>query len=313
MEKYEKIINEQQQEISRLKSELAGLFSFFSEMESGIASQDILEFTSSNIYFIELLEQFVSSGPHNSKLSVAKEMGIAQGRLYDLINGKRALTSDHLDAIKKALKLDEVSFTTLKDLADQDRNRKKEFKKIILDRVTKQTSPERSRLTKIKKEERKFINSWLHYSILSLFEMDGFIGTREWIANKVETDLDEVNSVIDSLIEMGHITEENGELVYTFVESSMSYATPEDNKSNFQKLTMGQINKAVEVYNKLNIPFENQEKAGYGGYFLVGDKSRVQKANRMMDEAVIKIARYLSEGKKDQLLSLSFQIAPIGE
>lgn len=311
IQKLQKIIKEQKHKIDSLEAEISRLFAFFSEMEVNIATSDLLKFTSSNSYFSDLVNEFVSKKRNNSKLMVASKLGMTQGRLYELINGTRSLTDDHLSKITTVLDLTLDQESKLRQLVLEDRIRKKDFKSIVQEKVDNQTSAKRSKMQRLKGDQKKDIDSWLHYAILTIFDIDGLIPTREWIADQLKTNQSTIDPVIDSLISMGHLNEKDGKLIYTFIESSMSNANSGDMKENFQKITLGQIDKAVEKYKEMNIPFENQTEASFGGFFFSGDKDKLKKGTRMLEESLVKIAKYMGDSKKDKLYSVSYQLTPL--
>ena len=305
-------VDELEEEVKRLKREITELFHFFSELEVDIAFQDLMGFTSSNKYFKNLLNSFISESKNRSKLQVSKEMGVSQGRLYEIINGKRAITDRTFKEIKNVLSLSEDQYLKLEFLIKKDKESKKKFKHLLSEKLSNQLSPERAKMKKTTTKSRKHLSSWMHFAILSIFKIKDIVPTREWIAKKLAIDIEVINPIIDSLLEAECLKEESGVLEYSFFKRSFSNASSDEERENFKNITIGQIHKALEAYESYNLPFENRDKLKYGGYFFTGDSSRLEQAGKMLDESLAKIANYLSEGdNNDQLYSMSYQLVPL--
>lgn len=306
-------IKELENQVAELTSELHSLKKFYSEIEVDLPSSNLPSSGSSDQLFSKLVNHYIQGHKSRSKYRVAKLMGITHGRLYELMNGKRALSDDHLSVAQKVLALDQEDMERLRARLGEERELKVKLEKLVKEKLQKNVDFQGPRLVRLKKEEKEHINHWMHYAILALFELEGLSPTRTGIAQCLNTPQAEVDIIIDQLVHAGSLIEKDGTLLYNFSPATMSYEDDGDRKENFKKLTLGQIDKARKVYLELNIPFENSFEAGYSGFFFAGDKSKTVTAARMLEESNIKIAKFLAEGKKDCLFSLSFQLAPLNK
>lgn len=307
----EERIQELENKVEALTNQLHQLKKFYSEIEVDLISSSLPSSASSDQIFCKLVNNYIQGHKSRSKYRVAKLMKITHGRLYELMNGKRALTDDHVEIAHKALALNQDELSELSTQLEQERQLKLRLKKLVEEKLKKSDANKEYKLVCLKSEDKDHINHWMHYAILSLFELENLSPTREGIADCLNTSRDEVNVIIDQLLKANSLIEIDGKLIYNFSPATMSYADDGDRKENFKKLTLGQIDKAKEVYLELNIPFENNLEAGYSGFFFAGDKSKTVAAARMLEESNIKVAKFLAEGKKDCLFSLSFQLAPL--
>jgi transcriptional regulator with XRE-family HTH domain/uncharacterized coiled-coil protein SlyX len=308
------VIKDQQKQINELEKDIQNLINYFAETEianeSIIADNPELE-TRPNKLFSRYVERFVEANTGQSKIKVAKAMKISQGRLYELINGKRQLTDLHLQAAQLAMGLTEDEFISLKELCESERKKKKMLKKAMVDRINKLLTEKKNVLPKLNTASKSYINSWLHFAVLSVFKLDNFVATREWIAAKLNVTEEELGPVIDSLIDMKALSENDGVLEYKFHNGAISYSDSDDSKEKVRNIDLGQIEKAVAKYNELNLPYENTGKAGFGGFYFAGDSAKLKQANKMYIDSCIKISNYLSSDKKDKIYSFTYQLCPL--
>lgn len=80
-------------------------------------------------YFLSLIEKFLQNNPKASKLQLAQRLKISQGRLYDLINGKRLISKDVQHKIGEVLELTLEEVNCLEQLDLEDRRARKDEKK----------------------------------------------------------------------------------------------------------------------------------------------------------------------------------------
>ncbi len=80
-------------------------------------------------YFHELIKEHLNKNPKSSKLQLAQKLKISQGRLYDLINGKRAISENILNRLSQILLLTDDELKKLAELTHLDRISKKNSKK----------------------------------------------------------------------------------------------------------------------------------------------------------------------------------------
>lgn len=80
-------------------------------------------------YFKQLIADYLVRFPKSSKLQLAQKLKISQGRLYDLINGKRLISSTILQKMVEIMELTSEQTHTLCQLCEQDRQSKKSERK----------------------------------------------------------------------------------------------------------------------------------------------------------------------------------------
>lgn len=116
-QRLEEIEREREELIKRIKS----LPSYEYPSETNISGR----------FFLKLIEEHLEKHPKSSKLQVAQQLSISQGRLYDLINGKRMISTEIQARIAEKLGLNEEQKITLQRKCLEDREQKKEARKKI--------------------------------------------------------------------------------------------------------------------------------------------------------------------------------------
>lgn len=81
-------------------------------------------------FFKQLITDYLVRFPKSSKLQLAQKLKISQGRLYDLINGKRLISSTILQKMIEVMELTSEQSHTLCKLCEQDRQKKKTDRRI---------------------------------------------------------------------------------------------------------------------------------------------------------------------------------------
>ena len=82
-------------------------------------------------YFHLLIKEHLQKYPKASKLQLAQKLKISQGRLYDLINGKRAISENILNRLSEIMLLSQEEKQKLAELTLIDRINRKNAKNEI--------------------------------------------------------------------------------------------------------------------------------------------------------------------------------------
>lgn len=290
-------------EIQRLKSENNEVFRLLSEFQSKASLESCNLLSQSHILFQNIIDDALKSNKSLSKLRISKEMGISQGRLYELLNGKRLLTEFHLEEIAKFFQLENEVIQKLSNAVEEDRKRIKQIKSNITKAVNQSLTDNLNKVVILEKPDN--FSSWLYYALLTFVGMPSFDQSRNSMYREFNVPQEEIDIVIDCLVENKFLIEDGDKLLTNTDQSTIC-----NKGQDRRKVTISHIEQTLNVYKSLEIPGKDSSIGIFNGFFVVGDHNRAKKAGEMLDEAIIKVAKYLGSGEKNTVYSLTSQIAP---
>lgn len=302
-QKLRQIIKAQEEKILKLETRLKDTYSFFSAFDAEISSIEFVEKFQSPKIFSIYLNEFLESNPKMSKLRISKALNISNARLYEYLNGSRLLTHTILDNVANLFELSSTHVETLKFLITQDRNYKKVAKEMVTKRI--------NNLSKKKSGPLKegHISSWLHYAILALFELKEFKNNRNWIVSKLGITSEQFEAAVEDLKQVGYLSRSGEEIQISMLEDH--YVSPSESKESVKEMTISQLEKLIETYKNLNLPYENNEKAAFTSYYVTTTKDKIEDAQKMLESSFAQVGQFLEDSTKEELYTLSFQLAPL--
>lgn len=312
MNDHELQIQRLQDQINFLEKRLQSVFSFYSTFDVEFSSIDSKNFFHSAAFFSDLIQKYLIKNPKKSKFQIAQLLEISNSRLYEFLKGERLLTPHLVDKIKILLEMDDFQFEQLNSLLVQDRKNKKEAKKKITHALNN-SSPGHKKKTK--GLSTGGLNSWLHYAIIALLSLKDRHFTKEEMQKKLNVSSQELNKAIKHLEKIGLLDSSSGESSINLIEDYFmaSSLNEKDIKNDVRAMTLDHHHKVKEVYESLNLPFENNHNAAYVVCYVATDKNKIDDAQKMLETSFVNIGQFLEEGKKEDLYALSFQLIPLSK
>lgn len=133
------------------------------------------------------------ANPHYSLRAFARDIGLHPATLSQIMKGKRSLPFKDSDHVSKKLNL------SPKEVAL--------FKESLLNSPDAETSSGEDTKVLLEEAHYKIIAEWEHYALLELFNLEGFKGTSEEIAKRLDLTPTRTNVVLQNLLRAGLIVE----------------------------------------------------------------------------------------------------------
>ncbi len=151
----------------------------------------------------------------------------------------------------------------------------------------------------------------MHYAVLSLFDLKDFVNNRDWMASKLNITRENLDNVIKDLEKIGYLN--SSHLASTVNMAKNFYISPSVSKESVQKMTVSQLEKLIETYKHLNLPYENNNEAAFTSYYVATSKDKIEDAHKMLEASFAQVGQFLeeSEKKKKKLYTISYQIIPL--
>ncbi len=185
-----------------------------------------------------------SKNPAYSMRSFARDLGLSQSFLSQVLNKKRKLSDEAGLVISEKLKLRGIRRNLFVNLVRCEKISDPQGKRILEAEIEKLLQ----RQTNFKPLAEDVFNAvadWHYFAILELTVLKGFKSDLLWISKKLKIPLVEVKMAIECLLRMGLLTKVNG----TFVKTEKNYIfenVPSKAIRKHHRDTLGLAHKALE-------------------------------------------------------------------
>lgn len=232
----------------------------------------------------ELVQQWTTikgKNPNYSLRAFAKKLDVPHSALSEILNGKRKLTKKMATRILFNLKL--VS-------SEQERILK------ILDESTEYST--------LELQSFQAISHWEHLAVLGLFKLKDFKSDITWMAKRLGITIKKVDTVIDTLLSVGLVSEDNGKFKR---KTSSQLNTPTQIKDKgLRQFAIESLEKAIE-----SLKEDPVEKRDFTTVSLTVNKKDIPKAKKMLEEFRYKFDQEIETVPGEELYKLVLGFYPV--
>jgi uncharacterized protein (TIGR02147 family) len=220
----------------------------------------------------------------------AQQIGVSSGRLSELLSGKRRLTSEIAQRISSRLVLTPAERQELLKFVREDKNE-----------AGKERLPE---FSEISDDVFYAIADWQHFAILSLMETDGFEGTPEWVAERLNITKAQARESIERLQRLRLIVVQNGK----WSRHNPNISTGTDVESIALKISHRQsIEQAIACLDE--VPLELRDITSMT---MAVDIKRIKEVKAMIKRFRHEVCAFLESGdSKDEVYNINIQLVPV--
>lgn len=251
-------------------------------------------------YYVCYLENYLKNAqinnPQFSLRAFAKKLEMSAGSLSEILNGKRALSSENAKKIIDKLKVEgEEEVLFLKSV---------EYSQVKISSLLKKQKDQKIHYLEDNYINYKIMMEWEHYAILAFFDHPDFSSDLDVIATKFNLNPERVNEVLSNLSKAGLI-QRKGNMYF---------------KGNFDDVAFDVVNKTDSLYkirrNVIKLAYDkfstiNQENSHYASRTLSVSPQNLNRAMTLMDEFVDTLNVLLGDGDIHDVYKFSMQLYPL--
>lgn len=249
-------------------------------------------------YYLAKLREGLSlkqrNNPHYSLRAYARDIGIHPATLSQIINGKRPLPQKDSEQVAKKLNLSPKEVSIFIESLNKDKSS-----------LTKLDDDDDAKVL-LNESYYKIIAEWEHYALLELFNVKGFRGTREEIAEKLDLTLNRTDVVINNLLVTGLLVRaDDGSFakVYDDVRTTEDITNQALRDSHKETLLMG-AEKLDSIATELR---------DFSSSTLAIDMKNLPKAKLLIREFRKKMALLAEDGDREEIYQIAVQFYPLSK
>lgn len=251
--------------------------------------------------YVLLKEEFKKRQAQNPRYSLrafAQTIGIASGRLSEILSNKRSLTLPMGRKIAERLHFTQEErdyFLSCIESHFEDIERAKQALKEENKPLTFQSIP-----------DKKFslMSDWYHLAILSAFELNDFQSSIQWLSNRLGIPRDDLEEAIVEL-EGLDLLDRSNECSWELKIENLK--TTDDTESKvireYHKKSLTRIIERLES--------SEVEDRDLSAMTMAIDKSKLPIAKKMIREFRRDLCKVLESGSKEEVYSLNIQLTPM--
>lgn len=250
-----------------------------------------------------LRHEFKSRYQRNSRYSLrafARDLGISEPRLSDLLKGRNGLSQISAQKIANRLGMNQAQsdFFWLLVVSKNSRSlMKRENARLKLKKLRSQ-----SKMKPLSDEVFKIVGSWYHMAILELTYTSGFKSDTKWIADKLGISEADATDAIARLREFGLLRlNHEGKLEATEDFSEIETNLPSPVIQNFHRQVLDKASKAIQG--------QSPEKRSLQSLLLAFSSSDILEAQEEIQDFTKRFClKYGARRERDQVYALSIQL-----
>lgn len=186
---------------------------------------------------LEEFEERIKSNPSYSLRSFARDLSLSPSRLSEALNGKKGISATKAQEICHKLQFNEEERDLFVALVEAEHARSPVARKLAMARVAQK------KLDLLPLESFRVIANWIHFAILELCEVEGFLSDSKWIANRLKAPQLEIDQALERLFHLNLLTKNEKN---QWVQTHKDLATPTDIPSKYIRAYHRQILKKAE-------------------------------------------------------------------
>lgn len=249
----------------------------------------------------------------NSRYSLramAKKLGLSPGRLSDIMNGRRLLTTQMAMRIADRLGYDPDRREEFLSTVDDARNdaRKDARKPRAAIPTAALPAPLKSlrqpKYDPLEMDRFHVIADWYHFAILSLIETTDFNSSPDWISKRLGISIAQAESALERLQSTKLISISSKGRVRS---TGKNIETPTDIASTALKRSHRQtLEQAIEAI--YEVPVNERDITSMT---MAIDSKKIPQAKKLIRNFRKKMAAFLENGPADEVYNLNIQLLPI--
>lgn len=230
--------------------------------------------------------------PAYSLRSMARKIKISPAALSEVLNAKRRISRKLAEKIMTSLCVPPVEKNELLNLFGTLPQHEKIFRK--------------DHYSEVANDQFKIIANWYHFAILSLAETKDFKDESQWIAERLNIRVTEVDAAIHRLKRLGMLRiDENGRLA----PSGEQFATTDEIASaairSFHSEVLDLARNSLETV--------SLERRDFTTMTMAIDPKRLGKAKKMIRQFRAKLCEYLEQGDITEVYQISINLFPLSQ
>lgn len=240
-------------------------------------------------YIIQYFENVKTRNSLFSLRALAKRAKLNPAALSEFLNGKRKFSSQMILRIAADIGFTPEEILILRDMGEaEDRtdNNKENLKQKI----------------KMSLDHYYLVADWHHYAILCLAETTGFKNDQEWIAKRLDTDIQQVKVVLEKLTELGYFENRDGTLHLKKVILENFDDIP---NTSLKKRHEENLEAAKEAVYTCTLA-----ERDYSFTTIAINPEQLPRAKKMIREFRAKLLRTLEAGEKKEVYEVCFHLFP---
>ncbi len=259
---------------------------------------ELIEFTDYRSYLSHLLEHRSNSNRHYSLRSFARDLSVSPGQLSKVLSGKRGISHETAIELSDRLNLTEGDTAYFCDLVQSVHARTEKAQQIAKARCHAHRHIPNFQIVQL--DLFKIVSDWYHFAILELTFFDDFENNNDWIADKLDITVQEVDIAVKRLIRIGLLEEIDG-VLRKKVDSIDT--PPELQNEAIQKVNEQLLDKAKES-------IRNQAPSNrlLSTITMAIDKSKLKDARKLIIDFKYKLSEFLTGDKKESVYCFSTQL-----
>lgn len=245
-------------------------------------------------------EERCSRNPNYSLRSFARDLELSPAALSGLLNGKKGISEDRAKNIAKKLKLTKPETELFVMCVIASYGRSPPVRERAAERVESllRQIQSRKRLSLEKFEE---IQSWYHFAILELLEVNDYKASVDWFAQKLQISDSTVREALTQLEKVGMIVPDGSGYKASANQTITDMDVPHAALKNYHKQMFSQAEKSLASQ-----PVESREFLNMTMAFPRASMEQAKTAIREFQESFARTF-YSEEDAKDSVYQLSIQ------
>jgi len=243
------------------------------------------------------LERRVESNPNYSIRAFARFLEIDHSRLAKILKGTRPISNDLADKLAQKLNLTEMEVENFKlsklpHYVDSEYiTKKKKYLELSLDHF-------------------EIISDWRHYAILELMKYQSFEADSNWIAEKLNSTEEEINSYIERLQRVNLLViKDNGEWVDTSEGSSTHVLDKNVTSKAHKRYQEDMLKGAITAMNEIDITKRDQSSM-----MMATSTQKIDQAKDMIEKFRRELCAFLEDtNEQDSLYQLGISLYPLDQ
>ncbi|MCX6123326.1 MAG: DUF4423 domain-containing protein [Proteobacteria bacterium] len=243
-----------------------------------------------------------SANPQYSLRAFSKKLGVAAGRLTEIFDGKRQLTSSMGKLIAGGLEMEpkEVNeFIAAIERARVDNRRKRPAKPA--DYLLRQGA--QAVYDQLSADEFHLVSDWYHFAILNLIATNDFRSDNGWIAKRLGITSTEVEVAITRLERLDLLRTVKGKLQRIKGPVTTTNDVPSAALKISHKQSLEQANAAID-----DVAIDLRDVTSMT---MAVNLRKIPEAKKIIREFRRNLAALLEEGQKEEVYNLNIQLIPI--
>ncbi len=252
----------------------------------------------------ELLDRIGRNSSYSAR-AMARDLGLSAAFLCQVLNASRRLTE-----------------TRAFDIADKlgwETDKTRRFVTLLRFEKAKDEASRKKILSELKETDREVVphygleaaayqtmSSWVHYAILELTTVEGFVPNAPWIAKKLGQTIVETEAAIRRLRSLGLLTTDGK----PWKKAHASYSTPDDRKA-FEG-AIRQFHDGVLQLGRRKL-WQPQALREFGSIVVSTDPKKMPEIKKRIRRFQDEMMAFLEEGDRQAIYQMSVQFFRLDE